>query len=120
MDINKILAAGRLTKEPEISRKNEKTVARYTLAVNSGETTDFIPCVAFGRQAELAEQYLHQGRELLVFGRLQIKREEESGRILYAKILVSEQHFGKNKGTYFHSQEKGYVPDNIKGEMLFQ
>lgn len=99
MDINKILAAGRLTKEPEISRKNEKTVARYTLAVNSDETTEFISCVA---------------------GRLLIKREEESGRVLYAKIFVSEQHFGKNKGIYCHSQEKWYVPDNIKGEMPFQ
>ena len=43
-------------------------VARYTLAVDrrfnrrDGEATaDFISCVAFGRSAEFAEKYFHQG-----------------------------------------------------------
>ena len=53
-------------------------VARYTLAVDrrfnkrDGEATaDFISCVAFGRSAEFAEKYFHQGLKVVVTGRIQ-------------------------------------------------
>lgn len=75
--MNKVWEIGRLTKEPEIrytSKKNgngeeESTVtASYTLAVARGyrhedgqQDADFFRCVAFGKNAEFAEKYLHKG-----------------------------------------------------------
>ena len=69
--MNKVWEIGRLTKEPEIryiSKKNgkgeeESTVtASYTLAVARGyrhedgqQDADFFRCVAFGKNAEFAE-----------------------------------------------------------------
>ena len=77
--MNKVWEIGRLTKEPEIrytSKKNgngeeESTVtASYTLAVARGyrhedgqQDADFFRCVAFGKNAEFAEKYLHKDPE---------------------------------------------------------
>ena len=69
--MNRVILMGRLTRDPEIrysQGESATAVARYTLAVdrrfnrNGDENNaDFIGCVAFGRQAEFAEKYLHKG-----------------------------------------------------------
>lgn len=76
---NHIELLGRLTKDPEIrSTPSGKTVATFTLAVDrpfSGEKkeADFIPCVVWGKSAELIGNYCQKGHRLLVEGRLQIR-----------------------------------------------
>ena len=79
--MNKVILVGRLTRTPDIrfsSNENQTAIARYTLAVDrrykrqgDAQTADFINCVVFGRGAEFAEQYLHQGVKILVTGRIQ-------------------------------------------------
>ena len=79
--MNKVILMGRLTRDPEIrytSGENQTAVARYTLAVDrrfkrqgDEQTADFINCVVFGRGAEFAESYLHQGKNILAVGRNQ-------------------------------------------------
>ena len=68
--MNKVILMGRLTRDPEIrysAGEKSTAIARYTLAVErrykkDGENNaDFISCRAFGRQAEVAEQYFVQG-----------------------------------------------------------
>ena len=79
--MNKVILMGRLTRDPDIrysAGENSTAVARYTLAVDrrfrrdNENTTDFIGCVAFGRQAEFAEKYLRQGRSLQKAKQLQV------------------------------------------------
>ena len=79
--MNKVILMGRLTRDPEIrySQGEQATaIARYTIAVdrrfkrnNDGQNADFIGCVAFGRQAEFAEKYLHKGTKIALTGRIQ-------------------------------------------------
>ena len=78
--MNKVILMGRLTRDPDIrysAGENSTAVARYTLAVDrrfrrDGEqTADFISCVAFGRTAEFAEKYFHQGIRIVISGRIQ-------------------------------------------------
>ena len=79
--MNKVILMGRLTRDPEMrysSGDNQTAIARYTLAVDrrfrrQGEDnqTDFINCVVFGRGAEFAENYLHQGTKIVATGRIQ-------------------------------------------------
>ncbi len=79
--MNKAILMGRLTRDPEIrySSGDEPTaIARYTLAVDrrykrqgDDQTADFINCVVFGRGAEFAENYLHQGTKIVAVGRIQ-------------------------------------------------
>lgn len=78
--MNKIILMGRLTKDHEVRySQGEKpmAIARYTLAVErkfkrDGEpNADFINCIAFGKNGEFAEKYLHKGIKILVEGRIQ-------------------------------------------------
>ena len=73
--MNKVILMGRLTRDPEVKYSqgaNATAIARYTLAVDrrfrrEGEATaDFIPCVAFGKQAEHAERYYRQGLRVTI------------------------------------------------------
>lgn len=77
--MNRVILCGRLTRDPEVrysqTANGSMVVARYTLAVDrvfkkDGEqAADFINCIAFGKNGEFAEKYLHQGTKIIVEGR---------------------------------------------------
>ena len=99
--MNKVILTGRLCAEPEIrytTGENQTAVARYTLAVDrkfkrDGEqSADFISCVAFGKQGEFAEKYLHKGIKIAVEGRLQTGSYEKDGRKVYTTDIAVENH----------------------------
>lgn len=77
--MNHITLLGRLTKDADVRyTPNNKVVATFTLAVDrpfSGEKkeADFIPCVVWGKSAELIGNSCQKGHRLLVEGRLQIR-----------------------------------------------
>lgn len=109
--MNKVILMGRLTRDPDIrSSAGEESmlIARYTLAVdrrtnqnNNEQTADFISCAAFGKGAEFAEKYLHQGTKVLVTGRIQTgSYTNRDGRKVYTTdVLVDEQEFCESKNT---------------------
>lgn len=73
--MNKVILIGRLVKDPDVRMgTNNTTIARYTLAVerqyrkNNERTSDFINCVALGKNGEFAEKYLHKGIKIAVIG----------------------------------------------------
>ena len=75
--MNKVTLLGRLTRNPNVTYtqgENSTCVARYTLAVDrrfKKDDADFISCVAFGKQGEFAEKYLHQGTKIVMTGRIE-------------------------------------------------
>ena len=78
--MNKVIIIGRLTADPVIAYTQGAepiAVARYTLAADRQKTADgqqaadFIPCVAWRKNAEFAEKYLKKGMRIAVEGRLQ-------------------------------------------------
>ena len=77
--LNNFICMGRLTKDPEMrTTTSGKFVITFTLAVDrpfSGEKkeADFIPCVVWGKSAELIGNSCQKGHRLLVEGRLQIR-----------------------------------------------
>ena len=71
--MNKVILMGRLARDPEVrytTGQDTLAIARFTLAVDRRMkredqiNADFISCVSFGRQAEFAEKYFHQGLKL--------------------------------------------------------
>ena len=73
--MNKVILIGRLIKDPDIRMgTNNTAIARYTLAVerqyrkNNERTSDFINCVALGKNGEFAEKYLHKGMKIAIVG----------------------------------------------------
>ena len=101
--MNRVILMGRLTRDPEVrysQGESATAVARYTLAVdrrfnrNGDENTaDFIGCVAFGRQGEFAERYLHKGMKIAVTGRIQTgSYTNKDGVKVYTTDVVVEDH----------------------------
>lgn len=107
--MNKVILIGRLTADPEVrfsQGENALCIARYRLAVNrrfkrDGEPeADFINCVAFGKQGEFAEKYLHKGMKIAVSGRIQTGSYEKDGVKHYTTDIVAEEHeFCESKGV---------------------
>ncbi len=118
--MNKVILMGRLTRDPEMrysSGENQTAVARYTLAVdrrfkrqNDDQTADFIPCVVFGRGAEFAENYLHQGTKIIVTGRIQTGSytNKDGQRVYTTDVIVDEQEFAESKAASQRNSEGGY------------
>lgn len=109
--MNKVILMGRLTRAPEVrysSGDNQKAVARYTLAVDrrykrqeDEQTADFINCVTFGKGAEFAEKYLHQGTKIVVEGRIQTgSYTNKDGQKVYTTDVIVESHeFAESKSA---------------------
>ena len=83
--LNKAILMGRLTRDPEMRYTQSNTpVTSFTLAVNrdrkdtNGEfQTDFIDCVAWGRQGEFVKQWFTKGMLAVVVGRIQSRNWED-------------------------------------------
>ena len=124
--MNKVILMGRLTRDPDIrysTGESATAVARYTLAVDrrfrrDGEqTADFIGCVAFGRNAEFAEKYLHQGTKIVAVGRIQtVSYTNRDGQKVYTTdVVVEEQEFAESKNVS-DSNRGGYTAGNNYGQ----
>ena len=108
--MNKVIMIGRLVRDPEVrysQGENTQCVARYTLAVDrkykrDGEqSADFISCVAFGRQGEFAEKYLHKGIKIAVEGRIQTGSytKQDGTRVYTTDVVAENQEFVENKAA---------------------
>lgn len=83
MNLNKVFIVGRVTNDVELrATASNQSVANFSVATNrvwsdkSGqkqEDTEFHNIVAWGRQAEIASQFLTKGSMVLVEGRLQTR-----------------------------------------------
>ena len=80
--LNRVLLIGNLTRDPEVRYTPKGTaVADIGIAVNriySGEDGErkeeatFVDVTLWGRQAEVAQEYLKKGRQVFIEGRLQL------------------------------------------------
>ena len=85
--MNKVMLVGRLTRDPELrSLPSGKHVATFTVATNeyrggNGERTEYHPCVAWDRLAEICGQFLSKGQLVDVEGRLQTRQwDDDAGK----------------------------------------
>ena len=91
----------------EIKNAGSTLVARYTLAVDrkfkrEGEqTADFIPCIAFGRNAEFAEKYLTKGKKIAVVGRIQTGSytKQDGTKVYTTDVVVEKQEFVESRAA---------------------
>lgn len=100
---NKIILMGNLTRDPNLSYLPSNTpVVEIGMAVNrrfrkqdgeQGEETLFVDCRAFGRTAELINQYCSKGRPLFVEGRLQLDQWQDRDGNKRSKHRVFIENF---------------------------
>lgn len=124
--MNKVILTGRLTRNPDIRYSQGETtltIARFTLAVDrrfkkDGEpAADFISCVAFGKQAEFVERYLHQGSKILAEGRIQTGSytNKDGQKVYTTDVMLESIEFCESKKqetdeSGFMSVQNGDIP----------
>ena len=107
--MNKVILMGRLAKDVELRyTQTGKAVATFTLAVDrkKGEnapanapTADFIPCVAWDKLAEIADNYLSKGRQALVEGHIQVRsyKAKDGSNRYTTEIILEKMEFVGSK-----------------------
>lgn len=102
-NFNKVILVGNLTRDPQLSYLPSQTaVVEFGLAVNrryrtqdgqQREETCFVDCQAYGKQAEIINQYTSKGRQLLVDGRLKLDTWEDQNGQRRSKHRVVVENF---------------------------
>lgn len=97
--MNKVFLIGRLTRDPELRYTGNNTaVASFSLAVNRNFTNqagereaDFINIVVWRKQAENVKNYLSQGSQVAIDGRIQTRSYDDSeGNKRYVTEVVAD------------------------------
>ena len=119
--MNVVVLMGRLVRDPEVrysAGQNATAVARFRIAVDrrfkrdGQQDADFFTCVAFGRQGEFIEKYLHQGSKVVIQGRIQNDNyTDKDGRMVYGQqIIVENVEFAESKAAAAQSQGSYRAP----------
>lgn len=110
MFLNKAIIIGNLTRDPELKAlPSGIQVASLSVATNrvwkdkngaKQESADFHNVVVFGRQAEIAAQYLKKGQNVMVEGRIQTRSwDAQDGSKRYRTEIVADRvQFGPKAG----------------------
>ncbi|TWT57226.1 Single-stranded DNA-binding protein [Thalassoglobus neptunius] len=125
---NKVILVGNLTRDPQVKyTTGGSAVAEIGLAVNrtwfdkktdqKKEDVTFVDVTLWGRQAEVAGEYLGKGRSLLIEGRLQLDQweDKETGkkrsklRVIGENMTMLGSKGGSGGGA---SNQEGAYPAN--------
>lgn len=101
---NCVTLIGNITKEIEYRHIGESALANFTVAVNrpkgknGDEQTDFIRCTAWGKTADIVNQYLSKGHKVAVLGELNIdvKKDDDGHTRTFASVRVDSVTFADN------------------------
>jgi single-strand DNA-binding protein len=111
-NLNKVMLIGNLTRDPEVRYTPKGTaIAEIGLAVNRNYTTEsgekkeevtFVDVELWGRQAEIAGEYLKKGRPVFIEGRLKLDswEDKQTGQKKSKLRVVAEgmQFLGSREG----------------------
>lgn len=100
---NRVVLLGNLTRDPQLKYLPSQTPVvefglamnrRYTTGGEQREETTFVDCAAFGKQAEVINQYCQKGKALLVEGRLKYDQwEDKQGGGKRSRLTVVVENF---------------------------
>ena len=106
MSVNKVILIGNLGRDPELKyTPSGQAVANFSLATTErwssqdgqkNERTVWHNIVAWGRQAELAKEYLRKGRQVYIEGRIDNRsydKKDGSGKGYISEVVVQSLQF---------------------------
>ncbi len=102
-NLNRVMLMGNLTRDPELRHlPSNIAVVNLGLAINrrwrnqqgeQQEETTFVECEAYGKTAEVINQYLRKGRPLFVEGRLKLDQWQDKEGHNRSKLKVVVETF---------------------------
>lgn len=129
MNLNKAFIIGNLTRDPELrSLPSGAAVTSFGVATNrvfkdktgqKKEDVQFHNIVAFGKQAEIAKQYLFKGSSVLIEGRIQNRTWEaqDGTKRNRTEIICERLQLGPRRGergTPAPMEKEQNKPENIE------
>ncbi len=127
MNINKVLLVGRVTADPQLrSTPGGQSVSSFSLATNrtwkdkagaKQEEVEFHNVVVWGRQAEIAVQYLKKGAMVYIEGRLRTRSwtDKQNQTHKTTEVICEQLQLGpRAAGTTLASA--GFKPQEDKTE----
>lgn len=117
--MNVVIIKGRLTRDPEVrTTQSGMKVARFGVAVNrrtkreGDPDADFFNVIAFGKQAEVIENYVFKGNEIAVRGHLQTGsyQNKEGQTVRTTDIILDEFDFCGSKASNGNSGSQNKRP----------
>jgi len=125
--VNKVILIGRTGADTELKyTSNGKAVANFSLAVNESfkngdgeqrEHVEWIRCVAWGRLAEVAAEFLTKGQRAYAEGRFQTRKYDDREGIEHtvSEVVVRQLRFlggpGNGNGKAEQSTRPAENPD---------
>lgn len=109
MAVNKFIGIGNVGKNPDVrSMADGKCVANISIAITERykdkqgeqkEVTEWVNVVFFGKLAEIVQQYVTQGSQLYVEGKLKTEKYEKDGVTRYStKVIADSMQMLGSKG----------------------
>lgn len=135
--MNSCQLVGRMVADPEIKfANNGNQFAKFRIAVDrrgkteNGPTADFIPCTAFGKQAEFLDKYFKKGQRIGLTGHIQTgSYDDRDGKKVYTmELIVDSLEFVESKQSQNEQSKQaapkaddGFmnIPDGIDEELPF-
>ena len=118
--MNKVFLIGRLTRDPELRYTGSNVpVASFSLAVNrnftnqSGEReADFINIVVWRKQAENVKNYLSQGSQVAIDGRIQTRSydDKDGNKRYFTEVIADNVEFLGSKASNNNSSSDNQGP----------
>ena len=119
--MNRVILLGGLVRDNELKQAGQTQILKNCLAVKrefKKDETDFVNIVAFGKTAELINQYTQKGSKLLVEGSIQVSSyEDKDGNKRYSTdvIVRNIEFIGGNK----QNKESDFLEPVDQGSMPF-
>ncbi|HKY34036.1 MAG TPA: single-stranded DNA-binding protein [Candidatus Polarisedimenticolia bacterium] len=126
--VNKVILVGHLGRDPELRyTPGGSAVANFTLATNDmwtdkagekQERTEWHRIVVWGKQAEIAGQYLQKGKQVFIEGSLQTREwndrdgnKRQTTEVRAQRVIM----LGRGEGRAEAAGQRGAVPDMDQG-----
>lgn len=126
--VNKVILIGNLGKDPELKyTPSGAAVTNFSMATtdkwkdkdgNSQERTEWHNIVLWGRQAEVAKEYLSKGRPVYIEGRIQTRTydDKEGNKRYFTEIVGEKMQFlgGRDSAPSGSGGGNAYAPANAE------
>jgi len=127
--VNKVILIGNLGKDPELKyTPSGAAVTNFSMATtdrwkdkegNSQERTEWHNIVLWGRQAEVAKEYLSKGRPVYIEGRIQTRTydDKDGNKKYFTEIVGEKMQFlgGRDSAPAGGGSQESYAPAGGRG-----
>ena len=116
--MNLVNLTGRITKDLELKQAGQTQVTNFSMAVDNPfkkDDTSFFDIVAFGKTAQLLNDYCGKGSKVLIEGNLKQDRfqDKEGNNRSVVRVIANRIEFLDSKGSNqqnSQSQQQGQAP----------